>query len=224
MVILHTGSHKWESLLSLLCRFHRDPILVSCAGSSGEGEAGLSLDDVKQAWLTVPKPKRSSGIKHQDAVLEHLLSHHTANVEAQEAKLKGSTMIRINLVRELLLLSKALSSPVDIETVDMGAASEPSREESLPLASSSSFASAMQSPGPISPAHRVSDPARRSLDSLSSCSNLLETKAVFRSPSLEAASTRLLVLMNLGFIEEARLLELHGILQGGGDNGQGVCG
>ena len=168
---------------------------------------------MKQAWLTVPRPKRSSGINHQDAVFQDLYSHHTADVEAQETKLKGSTMIRINLMRELIPLSKAVSSPVNIKT-DTDAASElvPSREESLPLASSSSFASAMHPPGPSSPAPCVSDPARRSLDSLSSCSDLPETKAVFRSPSLEATSTRLLALHNLGFIDEARLLELHGIL------------
>ena len=64
--------------------------------------SALSVDDVKQAWNTVPKPNRGSGIKHEDAVVESLRSHHHVQVEAQEARLEGLTRMQVQLVREIM--------------------------------------------------------------------------------------------------------------------------
>ena len=77
-------------------------ILFELADSPEAGGHGLSLEDVKQAWLTVPRPKRGSGIKHEEAVVQSLFAHHQAQAQAQEAGMEGLTMMQVLLVKEIL--------------------------------------------------------------------------------------------------------------------------
>ena len=77
-------------------------ILFELADSPEAGGYGLSLEDVKQAWLTVPRPKRVSGIKHEEAVVQSLFATHQAQAQAQEVGLDGLTMMQVQLVKEIL--------------------------------------------------------------------------------------------------------------------------
>ena len=63
---------------------------------------GLGIDAVEQAWLSVPKPKHGSGLKHEAAVLHRLQMEYPAEVQAQEERMEGLTLMQVQLVKGLL--------------------------------------------------------------------------------------------------------------------------
>ena len=67
---------------------------------------GLGIDAVEQAWLSVPKPKHGSGLKHEAAVLHRLQMEHPAAVLAQEERMEGLTLMQVQLVQKLLSRSE----------------------------------------------------------------------------------------------------------------------
>ena len=50
----------------------------------------------------MPKPKRGSGLKHEVAVLQHLQAEYPAEVQAQEERMEGLTLMQVQLVKGLL--------------------------------------------------------------------------------------------------------------------------
>ena len=173
---------------------------------SEEGAPGLSLEDVKQAWLTVPKPNRGSGIRHEEAVVGSLRSNHQVQVEAQEARLEGLTRMQVQLMREILKWRKE---------ANMDMKPEPSMDRSYPqVGASTALSSTDPLPGPLSLGTHMSGLVLQLLDTLTRCSDLEQLRMACRLPSLKAASARLLVLLDLGLMQEARILELHGIQPG----------
>ena len=124
--------------------------------------------------------------------------------------------MQVQLVREIMKRRKE-ASPADQEAatfMDM----EASVDQSFPqVASSTSPLSADPPPGPFSLAIAPSMTSlvrQLLLDTLSRCSDLEQLRIAFKLPSLKAASARLLVLLDLGLMQEARVLELHGIHSG----------
>ena len=76
--------------------------MIACCARAAGPPHGLSLGAVEQAWTSVPKPKRGSGLKHEAAVLQHLEVEYPAEVQAQEERMEGLTLMQVQLVKGLL--------------------------------------------------------------------------------------------------------------------------
>ena len=72
---------------------------------------GLGIDAVEQAWLSVPKPKHGSGLKHEAAVLHRLQMEYPAEVLAQEERMEGLTLMQVQLGQKLLSRSECQTLP-----------------------------------------------------------------------------------------------------------------
>ena len=81
---------------------------------------GLGIDAVEQAWLSVPKPKHGSGLKHEAAVLHRLQMEHPAAVLAQEERMEGLTLMQVQLGQKLLSRSEWSQSEWSLPTHALG--------------------------------------------------------------------------------------------------------